>query len=67
MTDTHFFVLTVQNSSKGIVGTWTGTFTPQPGWSRKDAYKWLIAEHDKARPQLAGGVVLFIDISRNEI
>jgi hypothetical protein len=45
---THHFVITVQAPVGGgmACGTWSGTLTPDPGWTRFDAYEEIVARHN---------------------
>lgn len=66
---THHFVLTVQKLSGSVmqIGTWEGHCTPPPGLSRHDVYRWLMQEHNRTHPRLAGGAVIFFDLAPNHL
>ncbi|MFB7548571.1 hypothetical protein [Streptomyces sp. NPDC056154] len=66
----YHFVLTVQKplpSGGYTVSDWSGYMTPEPGWTRDDAYLAIRAEHAKRRPDLANACVLFFSLEPNQL
>ncbi|RLL68390.1 hypothetical protein [Streptomyces sp. Z26] len=65
----HHFVLTLQKPCPGgmAMGTWNGGMTPQPGWTRWDAYTWLLEQFVHNNPHLSGGNVLFFALEPNAL
>ncbi|MFJ1699439.1 hypothetical protein ACIOHC_30740 [Streptomyces sp. NPDC088252] len=65
----YHFVLTVQKPSPGgyIVADWSGSMTPEPGWTRHDTYQAIRAEHVRQRPDMANAVGLFFSLEPNQL
>ncbi|WP_461005456.1 hypothetical protein [Streptomyces capparidis] len=66
---THQFIITVQRPvASGIyTGTWASDFTPEPGWTRQDAYVAILSAFEQRHPQAADGNVVFFSLDRNEL
>lgn len=56
MSETHHFIITMQNPASGTLGTLNGTLALSPGALDSDAYRLVV---DRAREQGLAGVVLF--------
>lgn len=67
---TYHFIIAVQKplpSGGYTVADWSGWFTPDPAWTRHDAFQWIKAEHARERPELAGGTTIFFPLEPNQL
>lgn len=67
---THHFIITVQAplpTGGYTVADWTGSITPDPAWTRHDAFQWIKAEQARQRPVLANACVLFFSLEPNQL
>ncbi|MGW1015608.1 hypothetical protein [Streptomyces niveus] len=67
---THHFILTVQKPHpRGgfTFADWSGWFTPDPSWTRHDAFRWLKGEYARQKPELADATVLFFALESNQL
>ncbi|MFF2184585.1 hypothetical protein [Streptomyces sp. NPDC058155] len=68
---THHFILTVQKPLPGgngfAVADWSGWFTPDPTWTRHDAFLHIKKTHAEQNPIFAGGSVLFFSLEHNQL
>jgi hypothetical protein len=61
---THFWVMSVEKPGLASA-TRTGTYTPLPGSTRRDAYIEIYADVTAAHPSLRGATVLFFSLEPN--
>ncbi|WP_416876126.1 hypothetical protein [Kitasatospora sp. SC0581] len=67
--DTYFCILTMQQTVRGMsaIGTFANTIKPTPQMTRADIYEKAISVLTRQQPELAGGVVLFFSIDKNQL
>jgi hypothetical protein len=61
---THFWVMSVDKPGVGSA-TRSGTYTPQPGDTRQDAFNEVFDAITSAHPSLRGATVLFFSLEPN--
>ncbi|OEJ40136.1 hypothetical protein AR457_16450 [Streptomyces agglomeratus] len=62
----HLWIITLQVPG-GASATGHGTFTPPAHWTRRDAFRAVLAEMYKDAPELTGANVLFFSLEPNRL
>ncbi|MGA5064494.1 hypothetical protein ACPB9E_12060 [Streptomyces exfoliatus] len=63
---THLYVLTLQNRQQSAC-TVSGTFTPEPGFTRFDVLGQLRIDVVRQYPSMEGAVVLYFALEANHL
>ncbi|MGA5063164.1 hypothetical protein ACPB9E_05185 [Streptomyces exfoliatus] len=63
---THLYVLTLQNRQQSAC-TVSGTFTPEPGFTRFDVLGQLRIDMVRQYPSMEGAVVLYFALEANHL
>ncbi|WP_069815308.1 hypothetical protein [Streptomyces sp. TP-A0874] len=70
MPDYHF-VITAQKALPGGVGAamadFSGYLTPEPHWTRHDAFLWIRAEFEKRYPEMVRACIVFFSLEPNTL